>query len=42
MHVLHQRPLLRPPRDLDDLVTKDILERIGLKQGAHYVLAKKK
>lgn len=29
-------------RDLDDLVTKDILERIGLKRGAHYVLAKKK
>lgn len=29
-------------RDLDDLVTKGVLERVGLKRGVHYVLAKKK
>lgn len=29
-------------RDLDDLVAKGIFERVGVKRGAHYVLAKKK
>lgn len=29
-------------RDLDDLAAKGIFERVGVKRGAHYVLAKRK
>ncbi|MDD5452006.1 MAG: ATP-binding protein [Desulfovibrionales bacterium] len=29
-------------RDLDDLVAKDVLKRVGSKRGVHYVLARKK
>ena len=29
-------------RDLDDLVTKGVFERVGVKRGVHYVLAKRK